>query len=175
MVLLDLGLLVLHLERGHDALGQDPGAEAPGCSTRDASIEDQLHLIRTAEIEILADDFFEETAAGHRSIEDLREGELGLQDGELIAIPGGPVRRREGMGHAPEPLAKDRVNARRRAPGRRAPSPSLPTPPGHPPHRSLRTTQRPPEPSRTRTPERRAVLARDRRPVFDRLRLFRSL
>ena len=35
----------------------------PGRAARDAPIEDQLHLIGTADVEILADDFFEETAA----------------------------------------------------------------------------------------------------------------
>ena len=110
MVLLDLGFLVLHVERRDDAFGQDAGAEAAGRAARDASIEDQLHLIGTAEVEILADDFFEETAPGERTIEDLGQGELGLQDRELIPIARRAVRGGEGMRQSPEPFAKDRVD-----------------------------------------------------------------
>ena len=110
MVLLDLGFLVLDVQRGHDALGQHAGAEAPGRAARDAPIEDQLHLIGTAEVEILADDLFEETAAGQRPIEDLGQRELGLQDRELIPIAGGAVRRGEGMRESAQPFAKDGVD-----------------------------------------------------------------
>ena len=97
MVLLDLGLLVVDVQRGHDPLGQDARAEAPRRAARDASIEDQLHLIGPADVEILADDLFEETAPGERPIEDLGQGELGLQDRELIPIAGRAVRGGEGM------------------------------------------------------------------------------
>ena len=55
-------------------------------------IEDQLHLIGAAEVEILADDLLEEAAAGDGPIEHLGQRELGLQDRELIAIAGGAVR-----------------------------------------------------------------------------------
>ena len=40
VVLLDLRLLVLDVQRGHDPLGQDACAEAPRRAARDASIED---------------------------------------------------------------------------------------------------------------------------------------
>ena len=59
------------MQRGHDALGQHARAEAPGRATGDAAIEDQLHLIGAPEVEILADDLFEETAPGARPVEDL--------------------------------------------------------------------------------------------------------
>jgi hypothetical protein len=48
---------------GTTPLGEDARAEAPRRAARDAPIEDQLHLIGATEIEILADDLFEETAA----------------------------------------------------------------------------------------------------------------
>jgi hypothetical protein len=44
MVLLDLGLLVLDVQRGHDPLGQDARAEAPRRAARDAPVENELHL-----------------------------------------------------------------------------------------------------------------------------------
>ena len=110
VVLLDLGLLVLHVERGNDAFGQDARAKAAGGPARDASVEDQLHLVRTAEVEIFSDDFFEETAAGERPIEDLGQRKLCLQDREMVPIARSAVRGREGMREAPEPLAEDRVD-----------------------------------------------------------------
>ena len=71
VVLLDPRLLVVHVERRDDTFGEDPGAELAGRVPRDAAIEDQLHLIGPAEVEILAHHFFEEAAPGAWSIEDL--------------------------------------------------------------------------------------------------------
>ena len=85
------------MQRGHDPLGQHAGAEAARGAAGDAAVEDQLHLIGTAEIEIFSDHFFEETASGDGAIEDLGQGELGLENRELIPIAGSPVRRGEGM------------------------------------------------------------------------------
>jgi hypothetical protein len=110
VVLLDLGFLVLDVEGRHDALGENARAEAPRCASRDTPLEDQLHLIRTAEVEILSHDFFEEAAPGDWPIEDLREGELRLEDRELVPIARLPMGGREGMRQAAEPLAKDRID-----------------------------------------------------------------
>ena len=98
------------MERRHDALGQHAGAEPAGRPSRDAAIEDQLHLIGTTDIQILAHDLFEETAAGQRPIEDLGQGELGLQDREVVPIPGLAMRCGKGMGESAQPFAKDRVD-----------------------------------------------------------------
>ena len=84
----------------------------PGRLPGDAAVENQLHLIGTAEVEILADDLFEEAAAGARPIEDLGQGEFGLEDRQLIAIARGAVGGGEGMRQAAEPLAEDRVDLR---------------------------------------------------------------
>ena len=98
VVLLDLGFFVLHMERRHNAFGEDAGAKLAGRAAGDAPIEDQLHLIRTTDVEILANHFFEETAARERPIEHLGQRELGLQNRELIPIAGGAMGRREGCG-----------------------------------------------------------------------------
>ena len=66
-----------------------------------------MHLIGAAEVEILADDLFEEAPPGARAIEDLGQGELGLEDRELIPIAGRPVRGGEGMRQSAQPFAKD--------------------------------------------------------------------
>ena len=72
VLLLDLGRLVLDLQRRHHALGQDTCAESPRSAARDAPVEDQLHLIGTPDVEILPGDLLEETPAGDRTIEHLR-------------------------------------------------------------------------------------------------------
>ena len=100
------------MEGGHDALGENPGAEGAGRLPRDAAIEDELHLVGPAQVEILAHDFFEEAAAGAGPIEDLGQGEFRLEDRELVAIAGAAMRGREGMREAAEPLADDRVDLR---------------------------------------------------------------
>src|SRR3990172_10943333 len=112
VVLLDLGLLVLHMERRHDTFGQHARPKAAGCAARDASIKDQLHLIRPTDVEILANHFFEETAARERPIEDLGQRELGLQDGEVISIAGGAVGRGEGRWETAQPFADDGLDLR---------------------------------------------------------------
>ena len=108
--LLDLGFLVLDVQRGHDAFGEDAGAGAARRAARDPSIEDQLHLIGAAEVEILTNDFFEETAARHRPVEDLGQREFALEDGQVMAIAGRTVCSGEGMRQAPEPFAKQGVD-----------------------------------------------------------------
>ena len=95
------------MEGGHDALGENPGAEGAGRLPRDAAIEDELHLVGPAQVEILAHDFFEEAAAGAGPIEDLGQGEFRLEDRELVAIAGAAMRGREGMREAAEPLADE--------------------------------------------------------------------
>ena len=88
VVLLDAVLLVVDVQRGHDALCDDAGAELAGGAAGDLALEDQADLGGTADIEVLADDLLEEDTPGHRLIEHLGERELGLQDGELVAISG---------------------------------------------------------------------------------------
>ena len=80
MILLDPCVLVIDMEGGCDALGEDAGAEPSRGAPVDAALKDELDLIRTAEIEVFADHLFEKQAAVHRAIEHLGQGELGLED-----------------------------------------------------------------------------------------------
>src|SRR5437667_6016779 len=107
VVLLEAGLLVVDVERGYHAFRQDAGAEWPRCLPRDAAIENELHLIGPAEVELLTHHFFEEAAAGAGPIEDLGQGKFRLEDRELIAIPGRAVGGGERMRETAEPLAND--------------------------------------------------------------------
>src|SRR5436190_2270546 len=113
VVLLDPGFFVVDVERGDHAVGEDPGAELARGPAGDAAMENQLHLIGPADVEILADDFLEETATGVGAIEHLRQRKFGLEDGELIAIASAAVGGGKGMRHPAEPLAKHRVDLRR--------------------------------------------------------------
>ena len=79
VVLLTLDFLSLGVQ-AETALSQDARAEASRRAARYAAVEDRLHLIGTAQVEIFTDDLFEETAACERPIEHLGQGELGLQD-----------------------------------------------------------------------------------------------
>ena len=79
------------MQRRGDPFGDHPGAKAPRGAPIDAAIEDQLHLARASDVQVLADDLLEEDAARHRSIEHLGQRELGLQDRQRVAVTGGPV------------------------------------------------------------------------------------
>src|SRR5438876_2906764 len=116
VVLLDARAFVVDVQRGGDALGEHPGAEAARRATGDAAAEDELDLVGAADVEILADDLLEEDAAGHRTVEDLREGEFGLQDGDVVAVAGTAIGGGEGMGEAAEPLAHEGVDLGGREP-----------------------------------------------------------
>lgn len=67
--------------------------------------KDQLHLIGTAKAQVRADYLLEEHPSAHRADQDLCEGELRLQDGPLIAIPGQAVLRSKRMRQTFEPFA----------------------------------------------------------------------
>src|SRR5450755_2509758 len=86
----------------------------PGGAAGDLAVEYQADLGRASDIEVLADDLFEEDASGHRLVEHLGEGELGLQDRELVAIAGSAVAGWKRMRQAPQPLAQKPIDFFRR-------------------------------------------------------------
>ncbi len=71
VVLLDARVLVIDVQGRSDVLGEDTGAEPPRRPAIDLAIEDQLHLLRPAEIEVLTDHLLEEQSAVHRPVEHL--------------------------------------------------------------------------------------------------------
>src|SRR5579863_3416686 len=60
VVLLDARVLVIDVQGWGHAMGDHPGAEPPLPTARYSAIEDQLHLLGAAEIEVLADHLLEE-------------------------------------------------------------------------------------------------------------------
>src|ERR1700726_1539865 len=113
VVLLDAGLLVIDVQRRHHAVGDDTGAEPPRRAAAHLAVEHQAHLAGAADIEVLADHLFEENAPGHRLVEYLGERELGLQDGEVVAIAGGAIAGRKRMRQASQPFAQQAINLAR--------------------------------------------------------------
>ena len=110
VVLLDLGVLVIDVKRWGDPNGYDPGAKAPGCTTGHSSRKDQGDLIWAAEVQVVTDNLLEEHPSGEWAVEHLPEGELGLEDRDVVAVAGPAVLPGEGVGQAGEPLACERVD-----------------------------------------------------------------
>src|SRR5438105_467050 len=98
VILLDPVTFVIDIEGRNHPLGNDAGAKATGRSSGDPAVENELYVLRAAEVEVFADDFFEEDAAAHGAIQHLRERELGLQNGEIIAISGLAIPGGKGWG-----------------------------------------------------------------------------
>jgi hypothetical protein len=103
-VLLDVRGLVLDVETRLHAIGDHPCAIAVrgrGRPTGQPKGEEEADAIGAPEVEILADDRFEEVAALHGLVADVREAHFELTDREAVVITRGPV----GRGHRPrEPL-----------------------------------------------------------------------
>ena len=94
---LDARVLVIDVQGWGDVMGDHPGAELPPRLASDLAIEDELHLLRAAEIEVLTDHLLEEQAAVPRAIEHLGGGELRLQDRDIVTVAGLAVRSSEGV------------------------------------------------------------------------------
>ena len=114
MVLLDGGVLVVHVQAGCDPGGDDPGAEpARGvllAPVVDASGEDQPDVVGAADVEVVADDLLEEDPPGDRGVEHLGQGELRLQDRDLVPVAGEVVRAGERVRQPAQPLAQQGVD-----------------------------------------------------------------
>jgi hypothetical protein len=72
--------------------------------------KDQLHLLGTAQIDVFADDLLEEAASVEAPIPNLSEGELGLEDGQVIAVTGAAVSGAVGVRQASQPFAEEGVD-----------------------------------------------------------------
>jgi hypothetical protein len=77
-VLLDTGAFVVDMQRWDHPGRQHSSAKLGRGFLGDSPVEDQLHLVGTAQIEVFTDDFLEENAAAQRTIQDLSQGELSL-------------------------------------------------------------------------------------------------
>ena len=76
----------------------------------DAPVEDETDPVGPAGVEVVADDLLEEDPSGDWSVEHLGQGELGLQDGEVVGVAGRGVLLGERVGQPTQPLAQQRVD-----------------------------------------------------------------
>ena len=83
MILFEVGVLVVDVQRGNYSLGDNarPTSAVGGGLSLHLASEDQLHLFGTAQIDVLADDFLEEAAPVDGAVPHLGERELRLENG----------------------------------------------------------------------------------------------
>lgn len=70
-VLLDLGMFVLNIEAGQDPVLDNACSKPAGCVFPDMFAEDQLHMIRSPQVQIVPDDVLKKLPALQRFVEDL--------------------------------------------------------------------------------------------------------
>jgi hypothetical protein len=115
-VLLHVGVFVLHLEAGVDAIGDHlrpiPDGRRRG-RPGDSDGKEEPDAVGSPEVEIFSNHRFEEESPLHRPIEDLRETDFELIDGEVMIIPGAAVGRRERPGETLRPAVEKRLDVGR--------------------------------------------------------------
>ena len=104
MVLLDACALVVDVQGRNHAIGDDTGAKQPRRAFGDPTVEDQLHLFGSPYIEVFSNHFLEKDSPRYRSIQDLGQGELDLQDGEIVAVSRLTVSTGERVRQASKPF-----------------------------------------------------------------------
>ena len=89
-VLFDLGLLVIQVEVGAGPGGDDLGPEGPWggvlAAQADLAVEDDVDLVRPADVDVVADQLLEGDPAGGGPVQRHGGGELGLLDRQLPAV-----------------------------------------------------------------------------------------
>src|SRR5438270_11314993 len=68
---------------GVHAAGDDPGLEPTGCAWQQLAVKDENYLVRSPQVEMVADHALEEGAPGLRSVEHARVGDLELAERQL--------------------------------------------------------------------------------------------
>ena len=76
----------------------DGGAEGPGGVAADPAAEDDLDVLRAAEVKVVGDERLEEQPGPARGVEDDGPGDLDLPHRALPPVAGVAVRRPKGMG-----------------------------------------------------------------------------
>ena len=101
--------------------------EPSRCRARAAAdrtgVEDETDLIGAADVEVVADDLLEEDPTRDRCLEHLGQGELFLQDRQVVAAAAARPASANGCGESGQPFARQRIDIRWPQPGRRSPAP----------------------------------------------------
>src|SRR5439155_22064133 len=93
-VLLDVGMFVIDMEARVHAVGDHARAISHRwrwSGSRDPDGKEQSDAVRASEVEIFADDGFEEESSLHGPVEDLRETDFELIDREAMIVAGATV------------------------------------------------------------------------------------
>lgn len=102
------------MQRRCDAFGEHPGAEPGRCGTPAAgdepAIEDERDAVGTADVDVLAHHLLEEHSTRAWPVQHLGQGELGLQDRDVVAVAGAPIGGGEGMREPSQPLAQQPID-----------------------------------------------------------------
>src|SRR4051794_9879467 len=109
VILLDSCVLVVDVQRRNDTFGDDTRTKPPRRSSADFPIKDELHLTRAPEVEIFPNDLLKEHAPCDGPIQHLSEGELRLQDRNLVAVPGPAISRGERMRQFAQPFPQQTI------------------------------------------------------------------
>jgi len=75
MILVDARMFVINMKRRCHAFCNNARPKPTGRARCDTPVEDQLHLVWAAQVQILANRSFEEQAPGQGAIQDLRQSE----------------------------------------------------------------------------------------------------
>src|ERR1700682_6508418 len=91
-------------------MGDDPGRREPTrCAWQQLPIKDKRHLVRSTQVEVVADHALEERAASLRAIEHACVGHLELTESQLIGVARLEVVSRKWRRQAVEPAPKEGV------------------------------------------------------------------
>ena len=104
VILLEVGVFVIDVQGGR------PASAVGGGPSLHLATKDQLHLFGTAQINVLANDLLEKAPAMDRAVPNLSEGELHLENRNVVAVAGLAVLGAEGVRQTGQPLAKHRLD-----------------------------------------------------------------
>src|ERR1022692_2281571 len=109
-VLLQVEILVLDVQTGMHPVLYHSGAKLSRRSLGHPPSKDQLHTVWPPQIQIVANDLFEELPPTQRAIVDLRQADLHLPDRQGPVVAGLPVLRSQRQWNPPEPFAEYPIN-----------------------------------------------------------------
>ena len=109
-----MGFPVVQVEAGAGAGRDDLGAEGPGgavlAALADHPAEDDAHLVRAADVEVVADQLLGEDPPGDRPVQGHGGGELDLVHRQLPAVAGVLAGAGERLRQPGQPLAGEPVD-----------------------------------------------------------------
>src|ERR1051326_7074194 len=100
MVLLNARALIVDVQRGNHAIRDDPSAKAAGSGFGHSSIEDQLDLLGPADIQIFTYHIPKEDPAADGAVKNRGQGQLDLENRDLVSVSGLPISGRKRMRQA---------------------------------------------------------------------------